>query len=259
MSDRRLAILAVAAGVALTTATVVAVVSAAPAPDFGGPAASGLVAGGPAASGPVAGSPGAGGPAAGGPAAGGPGAGGPAAGVPSPASPGPVPALAAPSVPVNDGALPSSAGGAPTRLRIPDLGVTAPIDAVGIDPASGEVAIPSDVGRVGWYRHGPGMSARTGSIVVAGHVDSADQGRGAFFRLGELKAGDIVTLSGSGVRDRTFEVVARERYRKTAIPLNRYFARDGGLRLTLITCGGPFDTATRHYRDNVVVTAVPAR
>jgi hypothetical protein len=39
--------------------------------------------------------------------------------------------------------------------------------------------------------------------------------------------------------------------------LDKYFARDGAVRLTLITCGGPFDQDTRHYRDNVVVTAVP--
>ena len=42
---------------------------------------------------------------------------------------------------------------------------------------------------------------------------------------------------------------------KTRIPLERYFARDGALRVTLITCGGPFDRTTGHYRDNVVVTA----
>jgi hypothetical protein len=49
--------------------------------------------------------------------------------------------------------------------------------------------------------------------------------------------------------------VARETYQKTAIPLDRYFGRDGALRLTLITCGGPFDRASGSYRDNVVVTA----
>jgi hypothetical protein len=65
-----------------------------------------------------------------------------------------------------------------------------------------------------------------------------------------------VTLAGPDGRDRTFQVVARERYRKTAIPLDEYFARDGKVRLTLITCGGPFDAKTRHYRDNVVITAV---
>lgn len=31
----------------------------------------------------------------------------------------------------------------------------------------------------------------------------------------------------------------------------------GSPRLTLITCGGPFDAEARHYRDNIVVTAVP--
>jgi hypothetical protein len=88
-------------------------------------------------------------------------------------------------------------------------------------------------------------------------VDSAAEGEGAFFRLAELDAGDVVTLSDGRGRDRAFEVTSRETYRKTRIPLQRYFARDGPPRLTLITCGGPFDEETRHYRDNVVVTALP--
>ncbi len=35
-------------------------------------------------------------------------------------------------------------------------------------------------------------------------------------------------------------------------------AQDGPPRLMLITCGGPFDEATLSYRDNIVVTAMPA-
>ena len=66
-----------------------------------------------------------------------------------------------------------------------------------------------------------------------------------------------MTLAGPGGVDRAFTVVARERYQKTRIPLDRYFARDGAPRLTLITCGGPFDAQTRHYRDDIVVTAEP--
>jgi sortase (surface protein transpeptidase) len=110
---------------------------------------------------------------------------------------------------------------------------------------------------VGWYRFGPGFAATAGSIVIAGHVDSADQGEGAFFRLGRLARGDKITLSDPSGATREFRVVARERYAKSSIPLDRYFARDGSVRLTLITCGGPFDARTRHYRDNVVVTAEP--
>lgn len=167
-------------------------------------------------------------------------------------------APAVPSVPIEDGKLPTAAAAdAPTRLAVPALKLKATVDAVGIDAKTGDFAVPPSVDQVGWYRFGPGFSAAAGSIVVAGHVDSAADGKGAFFRLGELEAGDKVTLTGPGGKTRVFRVVARERYRKTAIPLQKYFARDGDPRLTLITCGGPFDPKTRHYRDNVVVTAAP--
>lgn len=163
-------------------------------------------------------------------------------------------------VPVTDGTIPAVRGtDAPVRLRIPAIDVDAPVDAVGIEPVTGDLAVPPSVDDVGWYRYGPGFSASAGSVVIAGHVDSAAEGKGAFFRLGTLDAGDEVTLTGADGTTRRFEVVARKRYAKTAVPLQDYFARDGALRLTLITCGGPFDPKTRHYRDNVVVTATARR
>jgi hypothetical protein len=140
---------------------------------------------------------------------------------------------------------------APAELRIPALKLDATVAAVGVN-AAGEFDVPPSVDRVGWYKFGPGVNATAGSIVIAGHVDSATQGKGAFFRLGVLNRGDSVFLD-----KREFRVVARERYAKTTIPLDTYFARDGAPRLTLITCGGPFDPKTRHYQDNVVVTATP--
>ncbi|WP_127503983.1 class F sortase [Actinoplanes solisilvae] len=179
------------------------------------------------------------------------------AGVATSAPASPSAAVAGP-VPVHDGRPPAAAPvDAPVRLTVPALKLDATVDPVGIDRRSGDFAVPPSVDRVGWYRFGPGFSATTGSIVVAGHVDSAAEGEGAFFRLGALRTDDVITLAGPGERTRTFRVVARERYRKTAIPLGKYFARDGAARLTLITCGGPFDARTRHYRDNVVVTATP--
>jgi hypothetical protein len=215
------AVFALAAGVVLTTASAVVACRAEPAPDFGAPSVAALASPSSPESGPSAGS------------------------------------TAVPRVPVRDGALPAVVTDAPVRLRIPALDLDAAVDAVGIDAATGDFAVPPGVDRVGWYRFGPGLAARTGSIVVAGHVDSAAEGAGAFFRLNTVEAGDLVTLTGPGGRNRTFTVTARERHRKTAVPLGRYFARDGGVRLTLITCGGPFDTESRHYQDNVVVTAVP--
>ncbi len=144
----------------------------------------------------------------------------------------------------------------PVRLRIPAIDVTATVNPVGVD-GNGDFAVPPSVDEVGWYRFGPGVEATAGSVVIAGHVDSAEQGRGAFFRLRELDRGDRLTVTGDDGVTRNYRVVAREEYRKTKIPLDRYFARDGKPRLTLITCGGPFDRAAGHYRDNIVVTAVP--
>lgn len=170
----------------------------------------------------------------------------------------PTPAARDSSVLVARGDLPS--GGEtvrPVRLRIPAIDVTATVNPVGVDARTDEFDVPPSVDEIGWYRYGPGLEADRGSVVIAGHVDSADQGRGAFFRLRELDRGDTLTATGSDGRERRYRVVAREEYAKTAIPLDRYFARDGRPRLTLITCGGPFDPRTRHYRDNVVVTAVP--
>ncbi|RLP92902.1 class F sortase [Micromonospora sp. BL4] len=175
------------------------------------------------------------------------------------ATPSPPAAAAVPSVPVTTGELPADAATVPpVRLVIPQLDVTATVNAVGINERTDEFEVPPSVDQIGWYRYGPGLEADAGSVVIAGHVDSAKQGKGAFFRLRELDQGDTLTATGSDGRARQYRVVAREEYAKTKIPLDRYFARDGKPRLTLITCGGPFDAETRRYRDNIVVTAVPA-
>jgi hypothetical protein len=163
-------------------------------------------------------------------------------------------------VPVDNGALPSGQAAAlqPSSLRIERIGLTARAVPVGIDAKTGDFDVPGQVDVVGWYRYGPGLDTAAGSIVMAGHVDGADQGKGAFFRLDEVGPGDRLIVTGEDAVTRTYTVVAREVYRKRDIPLDRYFARDGAKRLTLITCGGPFDERARSYRDNVVVTAVPA-
>ncbi|MET8551902.1 class F sortase [Micromonospora zamorensis] len=171
----------------------------------------------------------------------------------------PATATSAPSVPVTVGELPADAAIIPpVRLVIPGIDVTATVNAVGINERTNEFEVPPSVDQIGWYRYGPGLETDAGSVVIAGHVDSAKQGKGAFFRLRELDQGDTLTATGSDGEARQYRVVAREEYAKTKIPLDRYFARDGKPRLTLITCGGPFDAKARKYRDNIVVTAVPA-
>jgi sortase (surface protein transpeptidase) len=145
---------------------------------------------------------------------------------------------------------------APGRLRIPGIGVDATVVPVGVDTATGEMEVPRAVDRVGWYRYGPALDAPAGSLVLAGHVDDADQGPGAFFELRDVGIDDRLVVTGADGTDRRYRVVAREVFDKSAVPLGRLFSRDGAPRLTLVTCGGSFDRTARSYRDNIVVTAV---
>ena len=45
---------------------------------------------------------------------------------------------------------------------------------------------------------------------------------------------------------------------KNAFPTASVYGPSPGPELRLITCSGDFDRRSRHYLDNVVVTAVPA-
>ncbi len=164
----------------------------------------------------------------------------------------PAPASAAPSA----AAAEPAAAAAPVRIRVGDIAVDAPVVPVGVDPA-GQMEVPVDVSTVGWYRFGPGPGAAAGSSVLSGHVDDRVQGRGAFYALTDLAEGDRVEvdLADGGVV--AYEVTRVERIDKDQLPVDQLFARDGAPVLTLVTCGGEFDSARRSYRLNVVVTAEP--
>jgi hypothetical protein len=147
-------------------------------------------------------------------------------------------------------------GRTPTRLRLPSLDIDAPVSPAGIDIGRSELAAPADIRRTGWWRDGAAPGAESGSILIAGHVDSAKLGAGAFYRLREARAGDRVQVTTADGRTSTYRVVSVRRYLKRRLPPDIYSLR-GEPRLVLVTCGGPFDQATGHYRDNVVLTAVP--
>ena len=82
-------------------------------------------------------------------------------------------------------------------------------------------------------------------------------GEGAFFRLHLARRGDRVRIASAGGHTFEYRVVSVRNYLKSALPAS-VFSRKGSSRLVLVTCGGPFDPLTGHYRDNVVVTAVPS-
>jgi LPXTG-site transpeptidase (sortase) family protein len=131
------------------------------------------------------------------------------------------------------------------------------VKSSGIDLRHGALGIPVNIRRTGWWRDGMAPGARTGAVLIAGHRDSAKAGAGVFFPLGKAAAGDRVLVDSAAGKTFAYRVVSVRAYRKAALPTSIY-ARTGKPRLVLVTCGGPFDEKTGHYRDDVVVTAVPA-
>jgi hypothetical protein len=142
----------------------------------------------------------------------------------------------------------------PTEIEIPSIGVRADVVRVGVEWRSSSIQVPGDVNAVGWYRFGS-VPGEAGGAILVGHVDSAAQGPGAFFRLRDLQPGSVIKVRLSHAGTRTFRVRARRTYLKGHLP-SGMFRTFGPPVLALVTCGGAFDTATRHYADNVVVYAM---
>lgn len=146
-----------------------------------------------------------------------------------------------------------AAGLQPLSLSIPRLGTSAPIVPVGLEE-DGAMAAPTDPDTVGWYELGPGVGV-PGNAVLAGHVDWAGRLR-AFGRLRDLAAGDRIVLAAPDGGALAYQVEWNVLVDADTAPVAELFAQSPREELTLITCGGEFDPATRQYLGRVVVRAV---
>jgi LPXTG-site transpeptidase (sortase) family protein len=108
----------------------------------------------------------------------------------------------------------------------------------------------------GWFVHGA-LPGEPGPAVIAGHVDSRT-GPAVFSRLDRLVPGDRVEVGRSDGQVFAYRVTTVETVPKDAFPTARVYGPTPGPELRLITCGGVFDRHSSHYRDNVIVTAIPA-
>jgi sortase (surface protein transpeptidase) len=145
---------------------------------------------------------------------------------------------------------------APTRLVIPAIDVDMPVTNVGVEP-SGLMELPADPKIAGWYRYGPDAASTAGNTVVSAHVDAVGYGLGPLSRLRDLGPGEQVSVTAADGSTRMYAIESVTYYNKTQLPIDQIFARDGAPALVIITCGGPFDSATGHYTDNVVAIARP--
>jgi hypothetical protein len=165
------------------------------------------------------------------------------------ASPSPVSRTAATLDPAKQPASPR-----PVRVVLGSVGIDAVVRPVGVT-RDAQMQLPRDPRVMGWYEFGPAPASGTGSVVLAGHLDSHRFGVGPLVRLRDVVVGDPIEVLSSDRVTSTYRVVRVERYDQQALPAD-IFSRTGPERLRIITCAGAYDPETG-YEENLVVTAVP--
>ena len=140
----------------------------------------------------------------------------------------------------------------PARLTLVD--VAAEVVPVGVLP-SGDLQLPEDPARVGWWAAGAVPGQDGGTVVIAGHMDGLRRG-GAMSALLDVAPGDVVSLEDNHGRAHEYRVVERSTTARESLDPS-IFATDGPHRLVLVTCGGTYDEATGRYSENIVVVAEP--
>jgi LPXTG-site transpeptidase (sortase) family protein len=140
----------------------------------------------------------------------------------------------------------------PVRVEIPALDVDAPLISLGM-AANGSVEVPPlyNHNLAGWYNRTvtPGQD---GTSVILGHVDTFT-GPSVFFYIKTLRPGDLIKVLRADGRVATFAVDGVQEVSKATFPSSIIYQNTRYPELRLITCGGPFDTTTRQYLDNIVV------
>ncbi|GAA2258221.1 class F sortase [Streptomyces ruber] len=141
----------------------------------------------------------------------------------------------------------------PDRIRIPSIGVDAPLMGLGLTP-SGSLDVPPAAARnlAGWYEAGT-APGETGTAVVAGHVDNRE-GPAVFYALGALHKGARVDVSRRDGTVARFSVDAVEVYDARDFPDEKVYGAAPRPELRVITCGGGYSERTG-YQGNVVVFA----
>lgn len=156
-------------------------------------------------------------------------------------------------------------------LRIPLLGLSAPVATRYVGLGTAELPLPSGPADIVWYDMSEwtglgGAPGAGGNAIFSGHVDYADRvpyadvyyrGLGVFANLDLLTRGDVIEVDYAGATLRySITTIRQLSAAPGATDWGAVWSADVPVdSITLYTCGGAFDEATRSYIDRVVVQA----
>jgi len=142
----------------------------------------------------------------------------------------------------------------PVRIRIPAIGVSAPVMELGLN-SDRTIQVPplANLNLAGWYKYDATPGAK-GAAVIVGHIDST-AGAAVFYRLRYLTKGERIYVTLADGKTAVFAVDGLQQTLKTAFPTDRVYGPVPYAGLRLVTCGGAFDAATGHYLSNIIAYA----
>jgi LPXTG-site transpeptidase (sortase) family protein len=141
-----------------------------------------------------------------------------------------------------------------TRLRVPRVGIDAPVITLSID-ANNTMESPDGPDAVAWYDFTtkPGMG---GNAAFSGHVDYIRHGPAVFWRLREVVEGDVVEVQLEDGTLLRYTVTAKESYPLETIPMADVLAPTSVDSVTLITCDGVSEGGSYSHRLVVRATRI---
>ena len=142
----------------------------------------------------------------------------------------------------------------PRKIEIPNLKKSGCIQRVGIDQNKA-MAVPTNIHVAGWYVNSA-VPGEQGVSVIDGHVSGRYEQNAIFANIKDLQKGDVIKVQLGNKSWREFSVVSVDSYSVEQTAKEQMKQLDGVERqLTLITCGGNFDTNSQQYDERVVVRA----
>lgn len=143
----------------------------------------------------------------------------------------------------------------PRVISIASIDVKARVLQVGVD-SDNNLMTPKSVFDTAWYT-GSAKPGEMGAAVIDGHY-SGMTAKGVFARVKELKDGDNITLERGDGSQLKFVVAATETVAADSVDMAKLLVSQNPSKpgLNLITCGGKYDAATRHFEDRTIVYAV---
>jgi LPXTG-site transpeptidase (sortase) family protein len=141
----------------------------------------------------------------------------------------------------------------PTHFSVPVIGLSAPIQQVGLTKA-GDMEVPLSETTLGWYQGGA-YPGNPGPAVLAGHTGYPDK-PAPFRKLEQLKKGDAITIEDVVGHKATFTVTETALYTPDTAPRERIFGPTSHAQLVVITCTGTWIPRAQTYSHRLVIYSI---